>query len=154
MTLNHLIFSISICFISWIVGLILNAIAMKLPQYQRLAHFNFVESKRLNRYMGIGVFKWIVKNTPFKFFNQKLKATAKLNLDQLNDLRKEMTTAEIGHLIGFVFVAGFAVYQLFLMHWVSTFSIMLANTLLNLYPSLLQQENKRRIDRLIKVVAR
>ena len=61
-----------------------------------------------------------------------------------------MTLAEISHLIGFVFVTFFAVYKSLTNNLLFGLIIMAVNTLMNLYPSLLQQENKRRIDKLIK----
>lgn len=61
-----------------------------------------------------------------------------------------MTLAEVSHLIGFISMVVVAVYMSFSKGIVFGISIMIANILMNLYPSLLQQENKRRIDRLIK----
>lgn len=98
--------------------------------------------------MGIEYFKWVVKNTFFKFFNQKIKVENK-NTD-LTTIRNEMTLAEISHLIGFVFVILFAIYFSFRVSLGYGLAIMIPNLFLNLYPSLLQQENKRRIDKLIK----
>ncbi|MBB4119623.1 cytochrome b561 [Mesonia hippocampi] len=145
--IKYLTFGISICFISWIVGMILNSIIVKTEYYEKLSHLNFIESKNLNKKIGIGYFKWIVKNTFFKFFNQKIKLENK-NVE-LTEIRKEMTIAEISHLIGFIFVTGFAVYKSFTHNLLFGLTIMIANTLMNLYPLLLQQENKRRIDKLI-----
>ena len=146
--INYLIFGISISFISWIVGLVLNSILSKTSYYSKLSNLNFIKSKRLNKQIGIEYFKWIVKNTFFKFFNQKIKLENKKV--ELTAIRKEMTHAEIGHLIGFIFVIYFAVYKSFTHDVLFGLIIMLVNVLMNLYPSLLQQENKRRIDKLIK----
>ncbi len=93
------------------------------------------------------LFKWMVKNTFFKFFNQKLKVE-KPN-DDLTVLRNEMTFSEISHLIGFVFVSIFAVYKSFSVGILFGLSMMIPNIVLNLYPTLLQQENKRRIDSIL-----
>ncbi len=60
-------------FISWIVGMIINAILMKTEYYKEISSLNFIKNKTLNRNIGINYFKWIVKNTFFKFFNQKIK---------------------------------------------------------------------------------
>ena len=93
-------------------------------------------------------FKWIVTNTFFKFFNQNIKVKSKGT--DLTEVRKAMTVAEVSHLIGFLFVTFFAVYKSFTHHLLFGIIIMVFNVLMNLYPSLLQQENKRRIDKLIK----
>ncbi len=143
-----LIFGISISVVSWMVGIICNSLFSKTTFYKRLSNLNFIKSKSLNKCIGLKYFKWIVKNTVFKFFNQKIKISNG-NTD-LNHLRNEMLLAEISHLIGFFFVSIIAVFFSFKITLTYGLSIMIPNILLNLYPSLLQQENKRRIDRLKK----
>jgi len=149
---EYLKFGISISFISWIVGLVGNAILIKSAYYGKVSNFNFVKSKAVNRLLGITYFQWVVKNTPFKFFNQKIKL--KNGKADLLEIRKEMTIAEIGHLIGFVFVMGFALNKTIVYGALFGLVIMAVNIPMNLYPSLLQQENKRRIDRLISIQER
>lgn len=145
---SYCIFGISISVISWMIGIILNSILIRTKYYDKLSNMNFIMDEKLNEIIGLEYFKWIVKNTFFKFFNQSIKLENK-NTD-LTKIRKEMTLAETGHLIGFVFVFIVAVYMsikkgslLFGM------IIMIINILMNLYPSLLQQKNKRRIDKLM-----
>ena len=147
---KYLIFSVSISFISWIVGMVINAVLMKTDYYQKLSKLNFIVSKGLNKKLGLPYFKWIVKNTPFKFFNPNLKLKTKVEYSELVMLRKEMTFSEISHLAAFVFVGGFALVKVIGGQYLFSFIIMVINTLMNLYPSLLQQENKRRSDRLIR----
>ena len=141
-------FGISISFISWIVGMIINGILAKTEYYQKMANLNFIKRKALNKKIGINYFKWIVKNTFFKFFNQKIKLVDKKA--DLTEIRYEMTLSEISHLIGFVFVTIFAIYQGFNQSIVFGITMMIPNILMNLFPSLLQQENKRRIDEIMK----
>lgn len=151
MAYKYLTFGISITFISWIVGMIINAVIRKAEFYNKNSlNLNFIKSEKLNKFIGLGIFKWIVKNTFFKFFNQKLKLKKKIEKTDLNNLRNEMTVSEIDHLIGFGFVAIFALVEFFHSNYLFGFIIMIVNILMNLYPSLLQQENKRRIDKLIK----
>jgi len=106
-----------------------------------------IKNENLNKIIGLGYFKWIVKNTFFKFFNQKIKLKNKKT--ELSEIRKEMTIAEISHLIGFIFVTVIALYKSVSINYLFGLTIMIVNILMNLYPSLLQQENKRRIDKLI-----
>ena len=135
-------------FISWIVGMILNSILMRTEYYKKLSNLNFIKSKTLNKNIGIKYFKWIVKNTFFKFFNQKIKLE---NRDaDLTEIRNEMTLSEISHLIGFIFVTIFATYKSFSVGILFGLTMMIPNVLMNLYPSLLQQENKRRIDKMME----
>lgn len=151
MLIKYLLFSASISFISWIVGMVVNAVLMKTDHYQKLSELSFIESKVFNKKLGLPYFKWIVKNTPFKFFNPNIRLNAKAEYGELVKLRKEMTFSEISHLAGFVFVAVFGIVKLIDGQYLFTLIIMVVNTLMNLYPSLLQQENKRRIDRLLKI---
>jgi len=146
--IKYITFGISISFISWIVGMIINSIIVKTKYYEKLSNLNFIKSKTINKNIGIKFFKWIVKNTFFKFFNQSIKVENRKT--ELTQIRKEMTIAEISHLIGFVFVMFFAIYKSITHNFLFGFIIMIVNTLMNLYPSLLQQENKRRIDKLIE----
>jgi len=132
------------------IGIIFNGIFGKKECYNKISNLNFIKSETLNKRIGIGIFKWIVKNSFFKYFNQKLKLKNKVKGRDLNELRKEMTFAEIGHLVGFVVVFIFTIMKFLNGNYVFGLVILAVNIVLNLYPSLLQQENKRRIDKLIK----
>ncbi len=142
------VFGVSMSMISWIVGMILNSLLMKTEYYKKLSNLNFVTSKVWNKRLGIKYFKWIVKNTFFKFFNQAIKVPSRKT--DLTEIRYQMTLSEISHLIGFAFVTLVAIYQSFRVSLVFGLMMMIGNFLLNLYPSLLQQENKRRIDKLME----
>lgn len=151
MIAKYLSFNIAITFISFIVGMAVNVLWKNTPFYHnKLSNLNFIESKILNKYLGVDIVKWIVKNTPLKYFNQKLRLRNKIKKTDLHELRKEMTSSEIDHLIGFVFVAIFALMKFYKNEWLFGLTIMIVNILMNLHPSLLQQQNKRRIDTLIK----
>ena len=148
MMTQYLIFGISISFISWLVGIFLHSILIKTAYYKKLSNLNFIPSKMLNKAIGISYFKWIVKNTFFKYFNQKI--LLENQQADLTDIRAEMTVAELGHLIGFAFVSVVALYKGISEGYVIALVIMIVNVVMNLYPSLLQQENKRRLDLLLK----
>ena len=147
MIAKYVSFAIAVCFSSWIVGIILIQPLVKTDLYERLTHLNFIKNPKLNRHIGIDLFRWMVKHTFFRFFNQKIKIERR-NTDLLA-IRQEMSYAEISHLIAFLFVVPFAIYQGITKDFIFGLVIMVFNSLLNLYPSLLQQENKRRLDRLI-----
>ncbi len=151
MIYKYLTFSISIVFISWTVALIVNYFFSKTTYYSKhLQHLNFINNDLVNNLIGLKFFKWIVKNTFFKFFNQKIKIDNP-NVD-LIQLRSEMTKSEIDHLIAFIFVCFFVFKELFVGSLLFSFIILSVNILMNLYPSLLQQENKRRLDRLSRLI--
>lgn len=65
-----------------------------------------------------------------------------------------MCTAEIYHLVAFIIVIPYAVYEVSTGRIPHAISILIFNIFLNLYPILLQQENKNRIDRIIKFKSR
>lgn len=130
--------------------MIFNELIKNKTYYINISNLNFIQNASLNEIMGLGIFKWIVKNTFFKYLNQKLKLKNKVQTSELNELRKEMTYSEISHLVGFGFVTIIAFFNTFSNNYLFGFTLMIINIILNLYPSLLQQENKRRIDKLIK----
>ena len=133
------------------VGMAINALLKKTEFYNnKLSNLNFIKSEKLNKWIGVGIVKWIVKNTPFKYFNQKIKLRNKIEKAELHVFRKEMTSSEIDHLIGFAFVTIFALVKFFKTEFLFGLTIMIVNILMNLYPSLLQQQNKRRIDKLLR----
>lgn len=131
--------------------MILHALIKSQPYYTDLSNLNFIKSKRLNKAIGLGVFKWIVKNTFFKYFNQKIKLERRIQVDELYELRKEMSISDISHLLGFTVVTLFAFVKFIYGNYSFGLVMMAVNIVLNLYPSLLQQENKRRIDKLIRI---
>jgi hypothetical protein len=151
MIANHFLtgfsFGLSLSVISWMVGIMGNALLLRTSYYEKLSDLNFIPSKALNEFLGIEQFKRIVKNSFLRFLNQSIRVEGK-HAD-LASLRHRMTRAEISHLLGFLFVAAAALYQSFNVSLVFGLTMMIPNAVLNGYPSLLQQENKRRIDRLL-----
>ncbi|WP_228414601.1 hypothetical protein [Chryseobacterium sp. SNU WT5] len=113
-----------------------NSIFVKTHFYEKLSNFNFIKSKGLNKIIGINYFKWIVKNFFFKFFNQKISLKNKKT--DLIEIRKEMTLAEISHLIAFVLVTFFAIYIIITKNCLFELMIMIVKVVMNLFPSLLQ----------------
>ena len=150
MIFNYISFSISIVFFSFIVGMIITALIKKTNFYNnQLSNLNFIKNELTNNIIGIGVIKWIVRNTFFKFLNQKIKIERKINITDLKNIRNEMTKSEIDHLFAFVFVLIFITILYFKQNYLFATVMLLVNIAMNLYPSLLQQQNKRRIDKLI-----
>jgi len=148
MIFGYITFSISICFISWLFAIFVNGLLIKTSFYDSLSNFNFVRSKVLNTILFVSIVKWLIANTFFKYFNQSIRLQG--NNVSLIELRNEMTAAEISHLIGFIFVMFFAVYKSLVESPLLGLTIMFFNLLMNLCPSLIQQQNKRRIDRVLR----
>ena len=150
MLIKYLTFSISIVFISFIVGMIMTALIRNTKFYKtRLSNLNLIKSDLANQIIGVGIVKWIVKNTLFKFFNPNLKFDRKMRISDIKKIRDDMTKSEIDHLFAFLFVSIFMFLAIYNQKYLSAFIILIINILMNLNPSLLQQQNKRRIDRLL-----
>lgn len=153
MIFNYLIFSISIVFLSFIIGMIMTALVRTTDFYEKkISNLNFIKNEVTNKIIGIGVIKWIVKNTFFKILNQKLKIEREMNLFDLKNIRNEMTKSEIDHLFAFLFVAIFILFKIFEQKYLLSLVLLFVNIIMNLYPSLLLQQNKRRLDKLITKV--
>jgi len=63
-----------------------------------------------------------------------------------------MTKAELNHLFAFAFMAIFIGIKIFQQHYLFAVTMLLVNILMNLFPSLLQQHNKRRIDQYLHIL--
>ncbi len=150
MKIQYITFSISIAFISFMVGMILTALIKNTNLYKtKLSNLNFIKSDFINQIMGVGIVKLIVKNTFFKFLNPKLKFDNKTSISQIKAIRNDMTKSEIDHLFAFLFVLIFMFNAIYNQKFLLALIILLTNILMNLNPSLLQQQNKRRIDKLV-----
>lgn len=133
-----------------LIGSVLNEIIKKKTFYEKISNFNFIRSELLNRLICLGFIKWLVYRTYWNKFNPKLKLKSKSNLNDMTLLGREMTYAEISHLIGFMLVLIISTILLFYKLYAFTMILSLCNIIFNLYPSLLQQYNKRRIGCVIK----
>ncbi|WP_456437236.1 glycosyl-4,4'-diaponeurosporenoate acyltransferase CrtO family protein [Psychroserpens sp.] len=148
--LIYFINSISLTFASWLIGLVLNNIIKKASFYSKISHFNFIKEESTYRIIGMGSFKWILKNSFFKYFNQKLKFETRPNISQLQEIRNEMTYSEIGHFIAFIFILVIMILKVWNGEMIFATTLFVFNIIFNLYPSLLQQQNKKRIDRILR----
>lgn len=146
----YILNSIAFTFVSWCIGLVLNNIIKKMPFYSKLSHFNFIKKEATYQAIGMSGFKWILKNSFFKYFNQKLKFETRPSIAQLLEIRKEMTYSEIGHYIAFIFIVVITILKLYNEQLMYATILCICNIIFNLYPSLLQQQNKKRIDRILK----
>lgn len=150
MLIRYITFSVSIVFISFIVGMIMTALIRNTNFYKtRLSNLNFVKSDIINQMLGVGLVKWIVKNTFFKYLNPNLRFDKKSNISQIKTIRDDMIKAEIDHLFAFLFVSIFMFSAINNHKFLSALIILFTNIIMNLNPSLLQHQNKRRIDKLL-----
>jgi len=113
---------------------------------------NFIKNEKLNKLIGVGLCKWVLANSFIKYFNRRLQIlVSKPGLNELIELREAMTYAETVHLIGFAYVVGRVLLNIITqVHQNMIAPLFVANILVNLYPVLVQQLNKRRVNYLIK----
>lgn len=151
MILQSVLASISVSFGLSVVGMLINNAIKHKPFYTAVTQFNFVESEKANRFMGVFVLRYIILNSFWGKFNPALKVREK-NRETLLLLRNEMTYAEISHLICFIIILALLPVLYFTNYRVEVIiPLFICNIIFHLYPPLLQQYNKRRLD---KVIAR
>ena len=148
--LKLFLFSIALVMGSWTIGLFINMAILRQPFYERFSHMNFIRSEAVNKAIGVGLVRWGAMKTFFRFFNPNIRLSNSAGVDRLTEIRKQMTHSEIGHLIAFLVVVFYAIFMAVNGKLLFAGLLMLSNIFLNLHPSLLQQQNKRRIDRVLK----
>ena len=146
----YILNSIAFTFGSWTIGLILNSLIKNKAFYSNLSNFNFIKKEATYKAIGMPAFKWVLKNSFFKYFNQKLKFETRPSSADLQNIRNEMTYSEVGHYIAFIFILVIMVLKLVEGEVMYATILFVFNIIFNLYPSLLQQQNKKRIDKILK----
>ena len=150
------IFSITFAFGFSLLGLLINNLIKNKPFYKNVSHLNFIKSDAANRYLGVLIFRKIVINSFWRHFNPALKITERPNRNKLLMLRNEMTHAEISHLIAFIF----AIITILLiknknhLYNDAFIPIIVFSVIFHVYPPLVQQYTKRRLDKIIDRISR
>ncbi len=105
---------------------------------------------KLTKRIGVLHLGWLIRKSFMGKFNPNIKFKGGRNKAKLEQLKNEMTLAEMGHLIAFVLLQIFIVVLAF--KGIETWQIVaytILNFIFNLYLVFLQQFNKRRIDKLL-----
>lgn len=133
-----------------ILGAGCNELIKNTSLYPKLSKLQFIKNDFVYKFIGIKIIKWLVYKTFWKNFNNHIKLEGRPNLERLHSLKKNMIDAEISHLIAFIAVLLISgVFFVIGKNQLGVF-LLIFNILFNLYPSLLQQQNKQRIDRLVQ----
>jgi len=142
--------TIFVSFFGMSIGGIITEGIKKHGVIEEYANLKFIKNDKVNDWIGLNIIKWFVTKTFWKHLNKNITFTNASGPERLKAVRFEMTKAEIGHLIAFIIHASCIITLIIvkanpqLIIWVS-----LANLFLNFYPTLLQQRNKARIDRIL-----
>lgn len=142
--------TIAISFGGMAVAALITEAIQKSQLMKQLSHLRFIKNDKINDLIGVNVTKWLVTKTGWGKANPKLKLEKTAGPDRLREIRFEMSKAEVGHIIAFL-LQGLITIGLLLLKADSALVIALAvaNILLNIYPILLQQRNKARVDKLL-----
>ena len=138
-------------FLSFVAGVIADPILRYFVDYEWIStRYLFRESKT---YEAIGIlwFRRFLELTPLGSFNRDLHFTKNRDLETFRKIRRHMATAEMSHWVGFVVMLGLTVVAWWYRGNLVALGYVIFNVLGNVYPSLLQQYNKRRIAPLISL---
>lgn len=149
MIVSNIFASISIAFGFSVIGLLINNMIKRQSYYEVVSNLNFVRNEKANSILGVRVLRYIIVNTFWGKFNPAL-TIKQGDKESLVRLRLEMTYAEISHLICFVLILLLLpVCYMLKIRPELIIPLFVCNIIFHLYPALLQQYNKRRLDRLI-----
>lgn len=136
-------------FTSYGLGVLLGELTKRLGHFEYFENRNFLSDQQ-SKWLGVLVLGWLIKHTIMGWFNQKLNYAGRFNRKRLIELKKEMTSAEVNHLMGFFVLQLFIfLMPLLSIDWWYAITMTLVNIVFNLYLVFLQQFNKRKIDRLL-----
>ena len=92
---------IAILFTSYGLGVLFVYLLKTFNFYHNFENKNYINNK-LTQQLGVLKFGWLLKNTFMGKFNQNIKYKGKAKSETLEQLKIEMTAAEVGHLFGFI----------------------------------------------------
>ena len=139
-------------FISYTIGASFTQIVLQSKLRNQLINNHFLSNK-WTKHIGVLHLGWLIRHSFMRIFNQKLVYKGKLNQEKLSKLHQEMTFAEVGHLLAFFFlllINGLFIYLKLEFWYIILFFFL--NIIFNFYLVLLQQYNKRRIEKLLKII--
>lgn len=135
-----------------IVGVFVTNTVKDTKLYQYINENTISKNTNFYKFFGTEIIKNLIIKTPLKNFNTEIVIKkSKLDINELNDLKSKMNNAEIGHIVGFIFVI-FTSLILCILNQNKTAIIVLniLNIIFNFYPILIQEQNKLRINKIIK----
>ncbi|WP_407654455.1 glycosyl-4,4'-diaponeurosporenoate acyltransferase CrtO family protein [Catalinimonas niigatensis] len=109
----------------------------------------FIKSDRINKYLGVHIFSYLIRNSPFKFLNLGvyLKSNSILEISRVYE---EIRKAERNHIFAFFLVTIGSIILLFYNNRITDMlCITFSNVIFNVYPVLSLQSVKTRISKII-----
>ena len=141
-------------FLSFIVGMLVNALLRPLNIYERLSNRYLFSDSQSYESFGILWYRKILLATPFRSFNTNIRFSTNRSIETLDSIRIHMANAEVSHWAGFAAMLALMVAAWWYRGLTIALTYLILNILGNLYPCLLQQYNKRRLTRVITATKR
>lgn len=143
---------IFLVFMSYGLGVLMTEMIKLARMYSWFENRDFISDVWTKR-LGVLMLGWLIKHSFMGKFNPKLIYKGKAKVDVLEQLKSDMTYAEVNHLMGFFLLLLFSIFLLVWQYelWYVLFLIGV-NVVFNLYLVFLQQYNKRRIDRILEQI--
>lgn len=144
--LNNPLFFLAL---SYSVGLVVDLVLRRTIDYSKISSFSVFKTRREYERLGILPYMRAIKRFTV---NPGLKdGIHGWDIESLRDIRDHMTAAEICHWVGAIFMLGVTL----IVAWVGknagvVVAYVVLNLLGNVYLSLLQQYNKKRLDAILE----
>ncbi len=143
---------VAMLFLSFIAGLIGDALLRRFAFYQSLSRLYLFSDSKIYERLGVLWFRKFLLATPLRLFNNKIFVAQKRDLNKLKEVRAHIATAEGSHWVAFFLMLIAMLPAWWYFGWRIGASYLALNIAGNLYPCLLQQVNKRRLNAVISVL--
>lgn len=140
---------IAMMFLSFLVGVIADSLLRRTAAYDWLSSRYLFANAKAYESLGVLWFRRFLLATPLRLFNPNIRFTKKTDLESLKKVREHIASAEVGHWVGMVVMLGLMLVAWWLYGAKVGVGYLVLNILGNLYPCLLQQYNKRRLEPVI-----
>ncbi len=139
-------------FLSFVVGIFVDPILRRVTNYEWLSTRYLFRDARTYEKIGILWFRKFLFVTPLGSFKQSIQLSHKRDLATLRAVRDRIASAEMSHWVGFFIMLGLTIAAWWYRGAFIGLLYVVFNLLGNVYPSLLQQYNKRRLERLLTTI--
>jgi len=136
--------------LSYTVGLFTDLLMRRIIDYSKISSFSVFKTQQAYERLGILPFMRAIK--PFTVNHGLKNGIKSWDIDSLREIRDHMTAAEIGHWAGAIFMLGVTLIAAWfgISAWIIVAYLVL-NLYGNVYLSLLQQYNKKKLDAILEL---
>lgn len=145
---------VAVMFLSFLLGMLGNALLRRLAIYKSFGDRYLFTGAKPYENLGVLWYRRFLLATPFKWFNTSIRFSANRSLEKFDVVLGHMIDAEVAHWIGFAGMLVFSIAAFWYRGLEMASAHLILNLLGNLYPCLLQQYNRQRLNRVINSVKR